>query len=148
MSRNFGLRQPPRQRERRPDGSVTFVCTECDCLTLLPVDDGFDFPVCYMCRWFDGRPWLTEHLRGRETSSLRTPGDGRVSTAPTLPFIGLAALALGALAAIVVAVAVAPVCAPGDRGVYIGAVIHVAGCPPSAGLPELGNNQELRPWRQ
>lgn len=48
-----------------PDGHVEFDCTECKMHVMCAVDDGFDFPVCAMCRWLGERPWLDEAAKAR-----------------------------------------------------------------------------------
>lgn len=43
-------------RQVQPDGSVEFICSECESHVFCAVDDGFDFPICMECRWFGERP--------------------------------------------------------------------------------------------
>lgn len=50
-----------------PDGSREFVCSECDAPVLQAVSDGFDFPVCKVCRWFGERPQIPKEVRARYT---------------------------------------------------------------------------------
>jgi hypothetical protein len=46
------------KRQLNADGSVEFVCTDCGADVFCAVDDGFDFPVCFECRFFGERPQL------------------------------------------------------------------------------------------
>lgn len=47
------------------DGSREFDCTGCDMHVVQAVSDGFDFPVCCLCRWFDERPHIPAEVKGR-----------------------------------------------------------------------------------
>lgn len=43
---------------RHRDGTSEFTCTDCHAHVFQAVDDGYDEPVCYTCRWYGERPWL------------------------------------------------------------------------------------------
>lgn len=47
------------------DGSREFTCSECGSRVLQAVSDGFDFPVCFECRWFEERPQIPAEVRER-----------------------------------------------------------------------------------
>lgn len=63
-------------RITKPDGSVEFVCTECTVLTIMMVDDGFDFPVCATCRWLGERPWIDAATKARLRGQPVPPAGG------------------------------------------------------------------------
>ena len=45
-------------RSHQPDGTVEFTCTDCGAHVFQALDDGYDEPVCAVCRWYGERPWL------------------------------------------------------------------------------------------
>ena len=51
------------------DGSRELTCTDCGAHVQQAVDDGFAFPVCYVCRFLGEHPQIDEatkaRLRGR-----------------------------------------------------------------------------------
>lgn len=50
-----------------PDGSREFVCSDCGSSVLQAVNDGFDFPVCWLCRYFSEHPQIPAEVRDRIT---------------------------------------------------------------------------------
>lgn len=53
---------PIPQRQINADGSVEFRCVGCGVDVFCAVDDGFDFPACTECRWFDAHPQVQRRL--------------------------------------------------------------------------------------
>ena len=51
--------------QNNPDGSREFNCTSCGTRVVQCVSDGFDFPVCAICRWFDERPQIPLEVKLR-----------------------------------------------------------------------------------
>lgn len=45
------------------DGSREFDCTGCGMHIIQAMSDGFDFPVCITCRWFDERPQIPASVK-------------------------------------------------------------------------------------
>lgn len=63
--------------QNNPDGSREFTCTGCGHRVYQAFSDGFDFPVCVICRWFDHRPQIPAHVRDGYTKARVEPPSWR-----------------------------------------------------------------------
>lgn len=45
------------------DGSREFDCTDCGVHVFQVISDGFDFPVCHICRFIQERPQMPEEIK-------------------------------------------------------------------------------------
>lgn len=53
------------------DGSIEFKCAGCGQPVFQAVDDGFGFPACFECRWFDEHPQLRKPQHSDYDGRLR-----------------------------------------------------------------------------
>jgi hypothetical protein len=51
--------------QENADGSREFTCTSCGDRVIQMISDGYDFPVCSICRWFDERPQIPQEVKLR-----------------------------------------------------------------------------------